>query len=220
MLAGSIARPVSRRLALSITLALAFPARAVSADPTLGFLEDWPGTSLQGWGGGATNSNPGRGGVGGSGDGFLMVATPSLGRLAVVGTGAPYTGNWQAAGITRIDLWLDDVGNDDSLEIHVAIGNGANFWIYNQGFRPPEHAWAEFSVDLTSSSGFTRIIGTGSFDQALQSADRIQIRHDLPPFGQSPDPIQADVGIDHLLLGGESSPVEPVTWGRIKALYR
>ena len=117
-------------------------------------------------------------------------------------------------------LSLNDVNADEPLEIHFAIGNGANLWQYNAGFSPPEHAWQEFTVNLGSASNFTQTIGTGTFQSALENVDRIQIRHDLAPYMQAPDKILGDVGIDNLLLTNDATPVGRSSWGRIKALYR
>lgn len=207
-------------VALLAGLALVARAGIGAADPSLGFVEEWSDTSLAGWTGGATYSNPGTGGFLGAGDGFLRMATPTPGRMAGFSTTTPYQGNWQATGITALELWLNDVDLDDALEIHVMIVSGPDLWIYNQGFQPPEHSWARFQVDLTSPLGFTHVTGTRTFDQAMQSVDRLQIRHDTPPLLQAADIIQADVGIDHVVLFDFGDPATPRTWGRIKALYR
>jgi len=88
-------------------------------------------------------------------------------------------------------------------------------------------AWAagagprgDVTIDLTVAAGFTRIVGSGTFDQALHNVDRILFRHDHAPFVQMPDPIQGDFGIDNLLLGNAQTPTLSTTWGQIKALYR
>ncbi|MFI5371251.1 MAG: FlgD immunoglobulin-like domain containing protein [Candidatus Eisenbacteria bacterium] len=203
--------PLTRALAACAVVWLAFVPLAPSASRavTLGFVEHWSGTTLAGWSGSDHYSNPGTGGVNGDGDGFLLFSTPGPApalthNLGAQNPGASYTGNWEAAGITQVRFSLDDIGNADPLEIHFAIGNGndGNFWQYNTGFIPPHDAWTEFTVDLTSATGFTQIINMtgGTFDAALQNVDRVLIRHDLAPYSQSPDPIVADVGLDELLL--------------------
>lgn len=173
----------------------------VVAQPTLGFLQEWPGDTLHGWGGGSPSVNPGTGGRLGAGDGYLRVSTTFPIHLGTVCFCPEFAGDWRAAGITHVRLWLNDVDDDQALEIHLGIGVEGNFWQYNTGFIPPENQWAEFDVDLSSASAFTRIIGSsGTFDAALQNVDRLLIRHDRAPFVQRPDSIQADVGIDGLLL--------------------
>src|SRR5439155_24039104 len=147
---------------------------------------------------------------GGAGGGYLRITNQSPGNFGVRSAGPEYAGDWVAAGITQVRLWLNDVGADDSLEIHVALGNAYgynNFWQYNVGFAPPHDRWAEFVVDLTNAANWTQIEGSGTFADALRIVDRILIRHDRAPFAHPPDPIAADLGIDHLLLtDGVSGP--------------
>jgi hypothetical protein len=206
---GTFAPPpevsVSRQLHVFVA-ALLLMAGPVSAAPAVGFSEHWS-AGLAGWSSSATVTNPGSGGV--RGDGFLMVSTPGPGpafthNLGVQSSGVEYTGDWQAAGITQVRLWLEDVGNPDPLEIHFAIGdaNNGNFWQYDTGFIPAAGVWTPFVVDLTSSAGFTHIINAtgGTFDDALRNVNRVLIRHDHAPYVQTPDPIVADFGIDELLL--------------------
>jgi hypothetical protein len=209
-------RPLLVALAALLSFGL---ARSATAAPTLGFQEDWPGVSVQNWGGGATYSNPGTGGVGGAGDGYLIMSTAAAAQLGTVSLDVPYAGNWTAAGIAQVKVWLNDIGTANPLEIHFSIGNGGNFWQYNPGFVPPHNAWAQFTVNLNASS-FTQITGVGTFAAALAAVDRVHLRHDKPPFVLSPDVIQGDVGIDRLLLTNPTTAVQHTTWGRIQALYR
>jgi len=214
-----VPEPVARVIALG-ALAAVVLASSAAATPSLGFLEDWPGTSLQGWGGGAEVANPGSDGVGGAGDGFLLVSTPFPAHLGTRSTGPEYAGDWIAGKVNRVRLWLNDVNAADPLEIHFSIGNAFTLWQYNVGFNPPHNAWQEFVVDLSSAANFTRIVGQGTFEAALQGVDRIHIRHDHAPFVQSPDFLQGDFGIDRVLLANDAVPVQPVSWGRLKSLYR
>jgi hypothetical protein len=190
-----------------------------SSDPVPGFHEEWHGTSLGDWGGGSLFDNPGTGGVDGDGDGYLRFWTITPYNLGVVSLAPQYGGNWIAAGITTVKVSINDVGAPDPLEIHFIIGNQYNVWEYNVGFFPPNNQWKEFTVDLTDGN-YKRIIGTGTFEQCLSAVDRIHFRHDHAPFIHPPDPIQADCGIDHLVLLSSSTPTVATTWGRIKRLYR
>ena len=211
--------PGARNAALAVLL-LALLASSAIATPLVGFLENWPGTSLQGWAGGAELVNPGIGGAGGAGDGFLLVSTPFPAHLGTNSFGPEYAGDWISGGVNKVHVWLNDVNGAEPLEIHFAIGNGFNFWEYTVGFVPPYRGWKEFVVDLSSPLNFIRIIGQGTFQAALQKVDRILLRHDKAPFVQSPDFIQGDFGIDRLLLTNDAVPVRPLSWGRLKGLYR
>ena len=193
-------------LALALSLACLFPlAGPALAAPTLGFVEHWSGTTLHNWGGGPSNSNPGSGGVLGAGDGFLRFSTPhptsGQRRLGVRTFGTDYAGNWTAAGITQVHLWLNDVEADDPLEMHFSIGiEQANFWQYDVAFLPPHGQWAEFVVDLSSPTNWTQTIGPGTFAAALQGVTAAHVRHDHAPFIQEPDFIDGEAGLDRVLL--------------------
>jgi hypothetical protein len=196
--------PVRRLATVAAVAAVAAGPTRVLANPVLGFVDEFPGVSTASWSGGTPFSNPGAGGYLGPADGYLLLANSALVALGTRATGAEYVGDWTAAGITQIRVWLNDVDADDPLEMHLSIGDGIlNFWQYDVGFLPPLHAWGEYVVDLSSGASWTRIKGSGTFADALTAVDRVHIRHDPPPFSMipnPPDPIVADVGIDHLLL--------------------
>jgi hypothetical protein len=196
-----------RRASLIVTIlfplaSLAAFVRPAAAAPTIGFVERFPGTSLQGWAGGAVESNPGTGGLAGAGDGFLRFQTPNgfQHNLGVRSSGTEYLGNWTAAGIKQVRLWLRDVDQDDALEIHFSVGGLANLWQYNVEFLPPTSQWAQFVVDLTSPANWTQIVGTGTFASALAAVEVVHVRHDNAPYVQQPDPLDGDVGLDQILL--------------------
>jgi hypothetical protein len=212
-------KPSVRNAALAALVA-AFLAAPAPAGPLVGFVENFAGTSLGTWGGGAELLNPGTGGVDGNADGFLLVSTPIPAHLGANSFGSEYAGDWIAGGISKVHLWLNDVNSPELLEIHFAVGNGFNFWEYNTGFVPPSRAWKEFVVDLSDPVGFTRIVGQGTFQAALQRVDRILVRYDKAPFLQSPDNMQGDFGLDKILLTNDAVPVRALSWGRLKDLYR
>jgi len=88
-----------RNGALLFLIAIALPIRASSA-PVLGFVEPFTST-ISTWGGQATNTNPGTGGVGGAADGYLRLArTGAFGApLATRSDGLEYNGDWIAANV-------------------------------------------------------------------------------------------------------------------------
>jgi len=203
------------RLELFFALMTLFAGTADAA-PTVGFVEHFPGTSTGTWSNISTVlSNPGTGGVNGAGDGFLVITSASPTSLGAMSNGAEYAGDWTAAGINKVTLWLNDIGADDPLEIHFGIGDAregsGNFWQYNTGFIPPLHAWAQFTVDLSSSSAFTQIINTtgGTFAAALANVQRILVRHDLAPYVQNPNAQAGDYGVDEILLSHSTTGVDP-----------
>ncbi len=188
-------------------------------NPTVGFVENFTST-IGGFAGGSSLSNPGTGGVDGASDGFLRVFNSLPVNFGTRSNTADYAGNYRLAGVTHIRFFLNDVEANQAFQIHFGIGIGGqqNFWEYNVPFIPLDNAWSEFQVDLNDSTQFTRTQGTGSFAGALQNATNILFRHDLPPFS-APDPIAGELGIDKIRFLG-SAPVLPATWGLIKSLYR
>jgi len=197
--------------------------RTAAATPVPGYVEHWSGFTGAGWGGGDFYANPGAGGQQGASDGFFRITTPGPSpffstKLGTTNGDAKYTGDWTAAGITQVKFWLDDVGNPDPLEMHFAIGSDVNLWQYDTGFIPPADSWAQFTVDLTSSTGWTHTItadASGTFASALANVARILIRHDHAPFMQAPDEITADVGLDELMLVGGGNTGVPVGGPRV-----
>jgi hypothetical protein len=206
-------------------LALAFSSAAL-AGPTLGFTEEFPAIGgTAGFAGGALLSNPGTGGRDGDGDGYLRIAQePIAGPVACYNAGPDYGGDYLAAGVTRVVFWLSDVDTDENLEIHLVIGNAGNFWLYNQGFAPPEGSWAAFEVDLTDSTNFTQIrsFPGGPYTLALSAADRLHWRHDTTPYSQLADPIVGQFGLDGIFLTNNANavvdlPAPPVETIRLAA---
>ncbi len=201
----STARALCLAAVALAAMALAAGTGQALAGPTLGFIEDFaPADTTAGFLGGVLLSNPGTGGVGGTGDGFLRIERPGPfpGHLGCFNSGPHYAGDYIAAGVTRVRFWLNDIETDEPLEIHLGIGNNGNFWQYNTGFAPPEHGWAMFEVDLGDSANFTQTVSFpgGNYTLALRTADRLHWRHDLPPFVQPPDPIIGQVGLDRIHL--------------------
>lgn len=176
-------------------------ASAASAQVQSGFVQDFA-SGVGGFAGGAnTVTNPGTDGVGGVGDGFLSVSRSFEGPLAVRSLLDEYSGDWLDAGVTGVDVWVRDIGQVDAgLEIRVGIGNDANFWVSDVGLAATTE-WEMLSVRF--DQGWTQVIGVGSFEEALQTTDRLQFRHEPLPiddFGPSADPIIGDVGFDRIVL--------------------
>jgi hypothetical protein len=191
----------------ALLLAIAIPTQAV----TIGFVEDFPGTSEGNWQNNdpTSTSNPGTGGTLGVGDGYLRIARSTTDPNGAHSTASAYAGDWLTAG-AKIRFALNDVETDEPFEIHFVIGNPSNFWLYNVGFSPPENAWGTFEVTLSDSTQWTQIIpGPQGFAAAMQSVDRVSLRHDVPPFSQAPVGLVGQFGIDHIEILGSGVGVDP-----------
>jgi hypothetical protein len=186
---------------------LAVAARAA----TPGFVEDFT-TGTGGFGGGSTVLQVTSGGVGGTGDPYLEVSNAFPSRLGTFSQAPDLTGDLPADGVTGYSFWLRDTGADDALEIHVGVGIPfSNFWQSLQGFTPPDGTWQQFSVDLTDSSQWIQIIGSGSFADALAGSTNLLFRHDLAPYMQEPDMVAADFGLDRIQVLPAPAPLPAVS---------
>lgn len=191
--------------AFALTASLAFGFSAFAQ--TLGFIDDFSGPDTNGWNSINVNSNPGTGGVGGAGDGYLNIAQfPDAFNFGSHNDGSNYAGNWTAAGITQVSFYLNDVNSDEDFSFHFLVTGdedaptGESSWLYNAGFNPPNGGWQQYTVDLTSDANWTRIRGQGSFADVLAAVADAHFRHDLEPYTTHPDMIAGDIGIDNIAL--------------------
>jgi hypothetical protein len=186
-----------KRSAILLAISSLFVAAPVFA-AVPGVLQDFT-TNTGGYMGGSTITRPLSDGVGGSSDPYLQISEAALAQLGAFTTGANFVGDLTADGVTGFSFYLSDTGADDNHEIHVGVGQAqVNFWQSVQGFNPPDGFWQKFSVDITDESQWVRIIGTGTFADALATSNRLHFRHDLPPFVQVPDSTSGEFGLDRV----------------------
>lgn len=147
-------------------------------------------------------SNPGTGGIGGDGDGYLHVRRVDLGNFGASTDRTEFTGNLLADGVTGFGFWINDVGSFDDFQLHVGIGTRfEDFWLYREAFRPLSERWTYVEVDLLDPSKWIQTQGSnGVFEEALQNSGRLLIRHDLEPLRWDPDPKQGDLGVDGVVV--------------------
>jgi hypothetical protein len=181
-------------LALVASLFLAAPSFAAAP----GFLQDFAADAGD-FMGGSTVTRPLTDGVGGSSDPYIQIANTLVSQLGAFTTGANFTGDLTADGVTGFSFYLRDTGANDDHEIHVGVGQAlVNFWQSVQGFNPPDGSWQKFSVDITDQSQWVQIIGTGTFADALAASNRLLFRHDLPPFVQAPNSASGEFAVDRV----------------------
>lgn len=183
-----------------LTVGVCVWGASFAAAATVGLTQDFNGSFL--WDGGSQSYTVEDGGVGGAGDNYLRVGNPDFAQQLGVRTSDPeFIGDYTAAGVTAMTVWLKDVGTDDALEIHLGVGTSfSNFWFYRPALIPTESDWTEFTIDFTNPADWVRVQGSGTFEDALANVDRIVFRHDLEPIEFFPDIIQADFGIDRVTL--------------------
>jgi hypothetical protein len=188
---------MAQRSGLVLTAVFAFAGGAVAATP--GFVEDFTTNTGGFLSGQSTVTRVTSGGVGGAGDPFLEISTPTPLFLGAFSQAPDLNGNLPADGVTGYSFWLRDTGADENLEIHVGVGiQNVNFWQSLQGFAPPTGSWQQFSVDLTQPNQWVQIIGSGTFAAALAGSTNLLFRHDLAPYTQTPNSIAAGFGLDRI----------------------
>lgn len=179
------------------------PVEALAA--TFGFVDSFADPGVNDWSGGfhLEYTNPGTGGVRGDGDGYLLISSSFQGNFGTKNTSAPYLGNWTAAGITQVTFYLRQFSGSQPFSFHLLITGGSfgTTWQHNTGFSPPTGSWQRCTVDLTNPAGWTRRSGTESLAEVLQNVTTAHFRHDVPPYGFSPDPIAGSLGLDEIQLG-------------------
>lgn len=182
-------------------------SQASAAEP--GYVEDFlPGDGIAGFFSSVPLSNPGTGGVGEAGDGFLLLELEDPSHFGTATSRSEFTGNLIADGVTGFSFWLNDVGEDQNFEIHVGVGTAhVNFWLNTVGLTPPENEWGYFEVDFSNPGEWTQIMGSGTFEDALASSNRLLFRHDTPPFEQHPSHIVGDLGIDRITVVPEPTTI-------------
>jgi len=189
------------RLAVAAFAGLLPAAAALAVD--VGNVDEFAAAGdFENWGGGSFSyTNPGTGGVGGAGDGFLFVNNDlGAAQLGTRSADAAYIGDWVAAGATGVSFWLRDMTGSGEIEIHLGIGAAfSNFWQYNVGFNLTDE-WQQFTVTFDDPSMWTQTQGGATLEETLQNVDRILFRHDLAPFMQQPDFIQAGFGLDRVAI--------------------
>ena len=179
----------------------------------LGFVDDFSGPDTNGWASFNSNTNPGTGGVGGAGDGYLLIASDIVFNFGTHNDGLNYTGDWVTAGITQVSFYLNDVNTPEDFFFHFLLsgappGQQDSTWQCNVGYQPPNGAWQQYVVDLSGGgANWTRIRGAASFDDVLHNVDNAHFRHDLPPYNQYPDGIMGNLGIDQITLLPEPATV-------------
>lgn len=181
----------------------AIASAALGANP--GALAEFAGAGDLGnfhAGGANLLANPGADGVGGAADGYLRLASLVAGNFECATQAPEFTGDYPASGVGGVSFWLRDVGAADPLEIHLLLGSGqSNHWLYTARFFPGAQ-WRKFYINLASinAAQWVQIHGVGTLAASLAEVQRLNFRHDLPPYDRNPDEIHADVGIDRVRL--------------------
>lgn len=171
----------------------------VSAQISLGKLDDFQDGSVQGWSGGAAPTNIADGGPSGAGDRFLQITSDGSsgagGRLATYNFN--WGGNYTAAQVTGVEAWLKNF-SAETLEMRAVILSGATRWTSNDALvLAPGSGWVRHTFSLLESD-ITRVLGTTNYSATMASVSRLMFRHNTGAPSAEGTVIAAQGGLDNI----------------------
>ena len=199
----------SARVASVLCLGVAWasvPATPAHADITFGQLDDFQDGTTMGWVEGSSSPNPpgnvATGGEAGAGDRYLRnVSTGGFGAGSrqVMFNEAQWTGNYNAAGVTRIDANLANFGSAPlHMRVTVADGSGGRYSSTNAVILPADGVWRPVTFDLTPSA-MTQVGGASNLSTVLSNVDELRLLSAAGgPTYSAADAISSALGVDDL----------------------
>jgi hypothetical protein len=189
----------------AVLLGGASAARAV----TFGQIDNFEDGTVMNWTHGAVPpppnppnpSNVPTGGPGGTDDNFLYnysLGTGDSHSRQIIFNNNQWSGNYNAAGVTRISGFMNNIGST-TLHMRVAVqGAGTNrYGSTNAITLAPGSGWQPVAFDLTPAT-MTNIAGSDTLQTVLESVSILRILSaQLGPSWQG-DTIESVIGIDNL----------------------
>lgn len=202
---------VARVLVAATATSFAPPVAAI----TFGMADTFQSGATGGWGAGAASTNPpavvGSGGPAGAGDGYLLItATGGAGagsRLAAI-AGAPWTGNYLAAGVDAVALDLHNFGSTAlQLRLWMMGPVGATALSSSAVMLPAGSGWtpARFALDASAL--------TGSVQTTLADVQQLRLFHSSTAAFPG-EVIVAALGVDNI----SAVPEAPAAWLMVPGL--
>jgi hypothetical protein len=202
-----------------LLLAFASPVAAV----VIGQVDDFEDGTTQGWvvafgpAGGVPPAPPqvvGTGGPQGAGDGYLLLSAvggAGPGGRLTAGNLSQWTGDYLAAGVDRIDMWVNNLGSSD-LFLRLLIEDP-------MAGPPTNVAFSADPVAVLAGTGWQNIVfslnqadliaGLGSTAGALTNATVLRLFHGAAD-GFPGEPVVAQLGVDD--IRASAAIPEPATW--------
>jgi hypothetical protein len=203
---------ISPWCATILLLAACLLQPAVGFALTLGQVDDFQDSTTQGWDIGATTPsaaqpvNEPTGGPAGVGDRYLRLtalgaSVPNFGSRLSVFNKNQWVGNYLAAGVGIITMWVNNLGATD-LSLRLVL---ARFPLV--GFAPDLMAMSTVPVALPVGSGWTQVtfpLGpnqltaiAGSVHDALTQSAQLRLVHN-PNLSWPPPRLEASLGVDNI----------------------
>ena len=183
-----------------MALAACAAARATIA---FGQVDDFQDGTLMNWGGGDSLQNIANGGPGGAGDRFLQAQSfGGIGggsHLAILNNNQ-WTGDYRAAGVDRVTLFMRNLGNTD-LSMRVVLfdfdGGETQWTSTNANLLPAGSGWTPMSFSLRQSD-LTQVEGAASYSDAITHVQRFMFRNQAGAPSNGGDAIVATAGFDNI----------------------
>ncbi len=152
------------------------------------------------WAGGSNPTYTASGGPGGASDAFLMLTSGAQNKLATYNIDR-WSGNYPAAGVTRVEADLRNYGATDLFIRVVLHGTNGTRWSSSTPFvLSSGGTWTHVGVDLLASN-FILTQGTGTFAATIASLDRLMFRHEVM-VSSSGSEITGQLGLDNIKAMG------------------
>jgi len=168
-----------------------------------GQIDTFQDGTLMNWSGGASPTNIADGGPLGAGDRYL--------RLTSTGGGGPgskiasyndnqWSGNFLAAGVTRVEADFLNLGNT-TLELRLVLFRFnapiSRYTSVNAFVLAPGTGWQHAAFDLDAGS-LVMVAGSASHAEALSDVGRMMFRHDSGTPSGTGTPVVGQLGIDNV----------------------
>lgn len=179
-------------------IAISMPAWGIS----FGQVDDFSTTSTMDWVEGGPSPNPPTVVDDGAGpDGGYLVNVSAggggEGSRMVMMNDAQWAGNYLAAGVTRIDMQMANLGATE-MHIRIAIeGAGSRFGSTNAFVLPADGIWRDVSFFLSVGS-MSQIEGTATLDEVLAGVEQLRLLSASAGPSWRGDRIAATLAVDNI----------------------
>lgn len=220
---------VFRATALAVAFLVVCVAVPTQAAIQFGQVDTFQDGSVMGWGEGFSSENPPAnvaGGPGGASDRYLRnVSSGGFGggSRQVMLNQSQWVGNYNAAGVTRIDASLANFGAGP-LHMRVALQSATGTWVASTraAVVPADGQWRQFTFDLSGRS-LSRVTGAEAVGSVLSNVFEVRLLAASARPDFRGDAIVATLGADNLRalrLPGDADFDGRVTAGELLLVQR